>query len=183
MNQSIIFIFKYLLTPLMFLILLTLIFSSNTSPLPMLIYLLIFSICTVLNLSKLFESNLFSYLTFLMMTGGILILFSFFLSLISNSSIFSISSSLKIIFILMLLISFLSLIIMNPKSLIFNYSFNNEYAPFTSQSLTNYYFNINKLYLYPYNLMICTMIWYLLISLIFITKIAFSKNKTMRKSN
>nr|WKK30259.1 NADH dehydrogenase subunit 6 [Ancistrocerus scoticus] len=181
MNKSIIIIFFLLTWMLMFNTLLSLVIYPNLSILNFLICLIFFSLLISLNLTKFSMMTLMSYLTFLMMTGGVMILFTFFISLISNN--LSLKKSFFLIFsmiffiLLFLLVKFYSL---NPLKFTFFMNSNGEYLTYLKQFTLNNFFNLNYLYNYPKNFMILMLIFFLLFSLIFITKIALNNFKALR---
>nr|WKK30238.1 NADH dehydrogenase subunit 6 [Ancistrocerus parietinus]WKK30241.1 NADH dehydrogenase subunit 6 [Ancistrocerus parietinus] len=184
MNKSITFLFFFISWILMFSTLLTLVIYPNLSILNFLICLIFFSLLISLNLTKFSKLSLFSYLTFLMMTGGIMILFTFFISLISNNLVFK--KSFFIIFNLIFIILMIFLMkfnYWNSIKLIFYMNINEEYLNFLKQFTLNNFFNINNFYNYPKNLMIMMLIIFLLLSLIFITKISLNNFKSLRMTN
>nr|WKK30236.1 NADH dehydrogenase subunit 6 [Ancistrocerus antilope] len=184
MNKSITIMFFLLSWIFMFNILLTLIIYPNLSIMTFLICLIFFSLLIALNLTKFSMMNLMSYLTFLMMTGGIMILFTFFISLISNNLMFKKSFFIifNLIFII-LMIFFLKINSWNPNKFIFYLNMNEEYLNYWKQFNLNNFFNINSLYNYPKNLMTLMLIIFLLFSLIFITKISLNNFKALRMTN
>nr|WKK30248.1 NADH dehydrogenase subunit 6 [Ancistrocerus gazella] len=184
MNKSIMIIFFLLSWMLMFNTLLSLVIYPNLSILNFLICLIFFSLLVTINLTKFSMMTLMSYLTFLMMTGGIMILFTFFISLISNN--LTLKKSFFLIFKLFFFILMIFLIKfynLNSLKFIFFMNMNEEYLTYMKQFTLNNFFNLNHLYNYPKNFMILMLISFLLFSLIFITKIALNNFKALRKTN
>nr|QNV11856.1 NADH dehydrogenase subunit 6 [Ancistrocerus parietum] len=184
MNKSIMIIFFVFSWMLMINILLSLVIYPNLSILNFLICLIFFSLMISLNLTKFSKMTLMSYLTFLMMTGGVMILFTFFISLISNDSsfknlFFSIFS--MIFFILFLFLT--KFYTLNSLKFTFIMNLNEEYLTYLKQFTLNNFFNLNYLYNYPKNFMILMLIFFLLFSLIFITKITLNNFKALRMSS
>nr|WKK30261.1 NADH dehydrogenase subunit 6 [Ancistrocerus trifasciatus]WKK30264.1 NADH dehydrogenase subunit 6 [Ancistrocerus trifasciatus] len=184
MNKSISIIFFLLTWMLMFNTLLSLVIYPNLSILNFLICLIFFSLLITLNLTKFSMMTLMSYLTFLMMTGGIMILFTFFISLISNNLTFKKSFFLifSMIFFILTIFS-IKFYHLNSLKFIFFMNLNEEYLNFMKQFNLNNFFNMNHLYNYPKNFMILMLITFLLFSLIFITKITMNNFKALRMTN
>nr|WKK30246.1 NADH dehydrogenase subunit 6 [Ancistrocerus dusmetiolus] len=183
MNKSIMIIFFMLTWMLMFNTMLSLVIYPNLSILNFLICLIFFSLLISLNLTKFSMMTLMSYLTFLMMTGGVMILFTFFISLISNNLSFKKSFFLMfsmIFFILLFLL--IKFYLLNSLKFNFFMNLNEEYLNYFKQFTLNNFFNLNYLYNYPKNFMILMLIFFLLFSLILITKITLNNFKALRMS-
>nr|YP_009757483.1 NADH dehydrogenase subunit 6 [Bruchidius uberatus]QIM59430.1 NADH dehydrogenase subunit 6 [Bruchidius uberatus] len=155
-----------------------LMFMFLKHPLSMGLILLIQTIMTALMTGLMNLNFWFSYILFLIMIGGLLILFIYMTSIASNEK-FKFSSSLFMLFFFNLMIS-LFLLLMDQwfPSLIFN-SFDilkqNIY-------IYNYSFLLNKYFNYPNNMIVYMMIIYLLITLIMtvkITNISFGPMRQM----
>nr|AEG25317.1 NADH dehydrogenase subunit 6 [Philotrypesis pilosa] len=157
---------------------------NKIHPLIMMLILFFLLIMSSISLNIYFNNNWFSYIMFLMMIGGMMIIFMYFTSFISNMKIsinwsMLINMPIKFIMMLMFLILF-----MKVKDTYFNW--NNNYNEINSL-IINY--NINKInnimYMYTYNKNFSTLICiiYLLICLTMIVKIMLFKTFTLRKIN
>nr|AML26309.1 NADH dehydrogenase subunit 6 [Hydrophilidae sp. BMNH 1274335] len=144
----------------------------STHPMTMGLTLLIQVICVSLMTGMLSNNFWFSYILFIIMIGGMMVLFIYMTSIASNEK-FKFSKMLMIkMLMLFLLFSFISMLSDNII---------NEY-----QNL--FYFmdmniNLNKYINYPYNIITIMMILYLLITLIAIVKISKIKYGPLRTTN
>nr|AYW52166.1 NADH dehydrogenase subunit 6 [Lamiinae sp. 4 ACP-2013] len=144
---------------------LTSIFIFLTHPLSLGLILLIQTIIIALITGSMSLNYWFSYIIFLIMIGGMLILFIYMTSIASNEK-FKFSSKLFLLFsTLFFLLSML---------LIIDFYFFNQltiidlnYQPY----MFNYKFSLNKFINWPNKLMFLMMIIYLLITLIMVVKI------------
>nr|YP_009731377.1 NADH dehydrogenase subunit 6 [Vespa simillima simillima]QHQ97685.1 NADH dehydrogenase subunit 6 [Vespa simillima simillima] len=159
----------------MLLILLVFILSPNLSIIQSMIFLMMFTISTCLSISFQFTLSLYSFLIFLMIVGGLMVLFMMFLSLISNQ--YTHSEWKKII---------LPLIIITPifMFMLSKFSLANLISSShlsTKYTLINfYYMNLNQLLEFPFNTFIITLMFFLLFNLILITKICIINSKPLR---
>nr|AJE61809.1 NADH dehydrogenase subunit 6 [Cephus sareptanus] len=78
---------------------------SNSHPVEMMIYLVVFSIITCMKISLLYKNFWFSYMLFLSMVGGILVLFLYFVSTASNEK-YKMNFNFFINFLMMLISTF-----------------------------------------------------------------------------
>nr|ARH53789.1 NADH dehydrogenase subunit 6 [Cortodera humeralis] len=120
----------------------------------------------------------FSYILFLIMIGGLLILFIYMTSIASNEK-FKFSN--KILNFIMLMILF-NLTIYFTDSYLFSFNLDN----FDLVNQNNFYQNnisMSKFLNWPNNLMIYLMILYLLITLIVVVKITKIKFGPLRQMN
>lgn len=180
MNKEIIIlnIFIYIF---FFRILFILLINTDFHPINIIIILLIYRIIICLNLS-LWKSNfLYSIILFLIIIRGLLIIFLYFSSLISNEKFnLKINKFLIFIFILNIIIFFYLNNQLNFINL-FLKKFNfNETKNLTKLNEINFQ-NILNLYEYPFNNLTILSIFYLLISLFTIIKICSSKSISIRK--
>nr|YP_010981240.1 NADH dehydrogenase subunit 6 [Mylabris sibirica]WOE90370.1 NADH dehydrogenase subunit 6 [Mylabris sibirica] len=118
----------------------------------------------------------FSYILFLIMIGGLLILFIYMTSVASNEK-FSISSTAGILFLFMLMVSILSLLLNSP---LIDQTIKNELIHFKSISLS---FSMVKFTYPPQSMIMVFMIIYLFIALIAIVKIIDNKQGPLRSKN
>nr|YP_010688325.1 NADH dehydrogenase subunit 6 [Cheiloneurus elegans]WBR65753.1 NADH dehydrogenase subunit 6 [Cheiloneurus elegans] len=145
--------------------------------------LMLMNMLTSINISMYMYNNWWSYITFLVMVGGMMILFLYFTSFINNMII-----SMKIIFFKNLIFKslifliFMIIMFMNYKKfLIWSSSINlneinmNLYNKNLSKFIIMYTYNLN------YNMIICLI--YLLISLFLIVKMIISNKYSLRKMN
>ena len=143
------------------------------------ITLFLLTIISSLNISLFIKNHWFSFLTFLILIGGIIILFLYFIRFNNNNkilikSIFIISASLKFIFFIILILTIYFKF--NYILWIFNYieldniKFNNK-------------FNLIYIYLQKKNYPSLISIIYLLIVLSLIVKLCINKKIKIRKIN
>nr|WOC30369.1 NADH dehydrogenase subunit 6 [Eodorcadion gorbunovi] len=117
----------------------------------------------------------FSYIIFLIMVGGMLILFIYMTSVASNEK-FKFSYKLfTFMMIMMLLMLFLIIIDSYYFNLILINSLNNQNLNF------NLYLTMNKFLTWPMNLIFYLIIIYLLITLIMVVKITSIKSGPLRQ--
>nr|YP_010238869.1 NADH dehydrogenase subunit 6 [Anoplophora horsfieldi]QTE20918.1 NADH dehydrogenase subunit 6 [Anoplophora horsfieldi]QTV20884.1 NADH dehydrogenase subunit 6 [Anoplophora horsfieldi] len=117
----------------------------------------------------------FSYIIFLIMIGGMLILFIYMTSIASNEK-FKFSYKLFIT-ISMMLIILLTLFILD--SYLFNFNLMND---LTNQNMIqNFKLSMNKFLMWPINTIFFLIIIYLLITLIMIVKITDIKSGPLRQ--
>nr|AZL93449.1 NADH dehydrogenase subunit 6 [Pristaulacus sp. ZJUH_2016030] len=183
----------------MFLILMMLLFSSifimsipskflSNNPLFFTLNLFFYIIFLTLFMSINFNSFWFSFTLFLIMIGGMMILFLYFTS-ISPNEFFSISKfKIFIILIKLFYIIYLTLLFLfyfDFFTLIFSLNFYE--ITFLSMFFNFNYlinlnsFNLNPIFIKPIYKISLFIIMFLLFSLITITKLCLNKNKPLRK--
>nr|YP_009939497.1 NADH dehydrogenase subunit 6 [Chrysomela vigintipunctata]QNV48738.1 NADH dehydrogenase subunit 6 [Chrysomela vigintipunctata] len=108
----------------------------------------------------------FSYILFLIMIGGMLILFIYMTSIASNEKF---KFSYKLTFMLFLLMS-ISLVFLIMDYLYFNLKMN-LMDMMNQNNFNDFKLSMNKYMNYPHNLILFMMIMYLLITLIMVVKI------------
>nr|WKU83842.1 NADH dehydrogenase subunit 6 [Ceriana alboseta] len=147
------------------------IFMQMNHPLSMGMLLLIQTILISCITGLMTKSFWFSYILFLIMVGGMLVLFIYVTSLASNE-MFSLSMKTTLISLFMLLLLFTIILFMDKMMMMFN-SMNNEMMSisFINSYIKENSLNLNKLYNYPTNMITILMINYLLITLIATVKI------------
>nr|YP_009185993.1 NADH dehydrogenase subunit 6 [Sphaeridium bipustulatum]ALO70941.1 NADH deshydrogenase subunit 6 [Sphaeridium bipustulatum] len=145
----------------------------STHPMTMGLTLLIQTICVALMTGFLANNFWFSYILFIVMVGGMLVLFIYMTSVASNEK-FYFSKALLILFLALSTIMTISLFFMD--NLITEYQ-----ALFNVTSNLN--LNLNKYVIYPYNIITIMMIFYLLITLIAVVKISKIKYGPLRHVN
>nr|AML26706.1 NADH dehydrogenase subunit 6 [Hydrophilidae sp. BMNH 1274734] len=136
-------------------------------------FTLLIQIINVSLMTGLLSNNFwFSYILFIVMIGGMLVLFIYMTSIASNEK-FKFSKLMMINFILML--SLLLLTTIMSDNIIID-QMNMFYFPSIPM-------NLNKYINYPYNIITIMMILYLLITLIAIVKISKIKYGPLRQIN
>nr|AML25650.1 NADH dehydrogenase subunit 6 [Staphylinidae sp. BMNH 1274706] len=143
-------------------------------PLSMGLILLIQTILIALLTGNLYLNFWFSYILFLIMIGGMMILFIYMTNIASNEK-FQFSHKM---FSYTLIMTFLFLIL-----IYFYYELINQYL-FTKNftSNMNFYLNLNKFINFPLNFILIMMISYLLITLIAVVKITDINLGPLRKN-
>nr|AXS64813.1 NADH dehydrogenase subunit 6 [Cleridae sp. 1 KM-2017] len=120
----------------------------------------------------------FSYILFLIMIGGMLILFIYMTSIASNEK-FMFSNNLMYLFII-------SMIILTIMFLLDNYNFNTQmfnYETVKINNFMNYKLSMNKMFNYPNIFIFYISIIYLLITLIAVVKISNMNLGPLRPKN
>nr|AIW64850.1 NADH dehydrogenase subunit 6 [Tribolium castaneum] len=153
---------------------LSLIFIFLNHPLSVGLILLIQTILISLISGNLISSFWFSYILFLIMIGGMLILFMYMTSIASNEKF---QPKTIIISPLMLMIIFILFLQNKTESLIYN----NELIPFKENSIIQ--FSLIKYANFPVMIILISMILYLLITLIATVKITEFKQGPIRQMN
>nr|YP_010341298.1 NADH dehydrogenase subunit 6 [Stenamma impar]UNZ99558.1 NADH dehydrogenase subunit 6 [Stenamma impar] len=181
-------IFSYILL-IFILMFITFLFMSNyLHPILMIILLITYTLTTCLIMSMWSFNYMYSIITFLMMISGMLIIFLYFASLISNEQFkFNMNIFLLINFIINTNIMFYLLMnwtYLTPSylSILFYNIINNENLMIYNINL-NTFNNIIMIYSYPYNNLTILCIMYLLLTLLAIIKICSYKSMTLRKIN
>nr|AND96286.1 NADH deshydrogenase subunit 6 [Onthophagus yukae] len=133
-----------------------------------------------INLSLLMGYNnlnyWFSYILFLIMIGGMLILFIYMTSIASNEKFYP-SIKLMMIILIMAMLWMLLEICIDPYYI----NLNNIYYNYENNININKNLSMTKFFNFPSNSMMYLMIMYLLIALLAIVKITdFKKNGTLR---
>nr|ARH54335.1 NADH dehydrogenase subunit 6 [Cymbiodyta marginella] len=157
-----------------FMLSLFIIFSSH--PLSMGVTLLS-QVLIVSLITGMMASNFwFSYILFLIMVGGMLVLFVYMTSIASNEK-FNYSSNLMKFFIMIIGLSMITLMMSDWLFI--------EYNNSQLENITNLNFNmtLNKFINYPYNILLFSLITYLFITLIAVVKISKIKYGPLRQMN
>nr|QNV11666.1 NADH dehydrogenase subunit 6 [Morellia hortorum] len=146
------------------------IFMNIKHPLAMGLTLLIQTIMVSMLSGLMTKSFWFSYILFLVMLGGMLVLFIYVTSLASNE-MFSFSIKLMISTLIMFMLSMILLYFID-KNLLLQYM-NTEIQPINNLNsfISENSLSLNKLYNYPTNLLTILLMNYLLITLIAVVKI------------
>nr|AXS65738.1 NADH dehydrogenase subunit 6 [Staphylinoidea sp. 8 KM-2017] len=154
---------------------LSLMFMFMSHPLSYGIILMIQTITTAMITGLMTPNFWFSYILFLIMIGGMLILFIYMTSIASNEK-FNFSINMLFSFIIIMMMSILMI-------MFFDNFFFNELN--TSLNMPNYQMKmfINKFINFPSNMIMFLMIIYLFITLIAIVKITNINQGPLRKMN
>nr|AZL93357.1 NADH dehydrogenase subunit 6 [Pamphilius sp. ZJUH_2016023] len=149
------------------------IFMKLKHPLSMSILLLIYTLLICLYIGMMSKTFWFSYILFLIMLGGMMVLFMYMTNMFSNE-FFNINfKNLYFYIILMLMIYILMMNLIDY--LISNLNLNNKEMEmiYNNNFIMNYENNLlfNKIYNYPTNLVTLLLIIYLFITLIVVVKI------------
>nr|YP_009271743.1 NADH dehydrogenase subunit 6 [Osmoderma opicum]ANY28001.1 NADH dehydrogenase subunit 6 [Osmoderma caeleste] len=155
----------------------SLILMFLTHPLSMGLILMIQTIIVTLSMG-LFNLNFwYSYILFLVMIGGMLVLFIYMTSVASNEKFsFSLKSKMTLMLLFILIIMTIPLLdsyMININN-IYEDSINNSVHPLTS---------LNKFLNYPMMMILILMIIYLLITLIAVVKITNIKQGPLRQTH
>nr|YP_009470469.1 NADH dehydrogenase subunit 6 [Rhadinosa nigrocyanea]AVF96884.1 NADH dehydrogenase subunit 6 [Rhadinosa nigrocyanea] len=112
----------------------------------------------------------FSYVLFLVMVGGMLVLFLYMTNVASNEKFYV---SNKIIIMVMLMI---------PTTMIMSMNKNQKFKSI-NESIINYKYTLNKMFNETFSLMIIMMMIYLLITMIMAVKLTDLDKGPLRKKN
>nr|AND96377.1 NADH deshydrogenase subunit 6 [Bubas bison] len=137
--------------------------------------LLMQTIITSLTIGKLSFNYWYSYILFLIMIGGMLILFIYMTSVASNEMF---TPSIKIFFLIttMLMLSLILFLLIDN----FYWTLNNS---FLSEINSKYQFwSLNKYFNFPNNMIMFMLIMYLLIALLTVVKITDFKKGALRSN-
>nr|AND96325.1 NADH deshydrogenase subunit 6 [Onitis falcatus] len=133
------------------------------------------TIITSLTIGTLSYNYWYSYILFLIMIGGMLILFIYMTSVASNE-IFMPSIKIFYFFMSMFLISLILYYFIDNFFWTLNNSFNGEI------NSNQFYWSLNKYFNYPNNMIMYMLILYLLITLLTIVKITDFKKGALRSN-
>nr|AMW67849.1 NADH dehydrogenase subunit 6 [Dilar sp. YW-2016] len=155
-------------------------FIISKHPLSMGLTLIIQTILTCLTISLSISSSWFSYIMFLVMIGGMLVLFIYMTSMASNE-MFYMSINKSYLFIMLTILTLMStMVIMNMTNLLFH---NLELT-----SIMEFYYKtqdstpmILKLYNYPTMNLTIFLMNYLLLTLIVVVKITKNFSSSLRQ--
>nr|WPS67087.1 NADH dehydrogenase subunit 6 [Systasis sp. 1 HHL-2023a] len=156
-------------------------------PILMSLILLLMTIFMSISMSMFLSSHWFSYIMFLIMVGGLMILFMYFTSFSNNMKTSFYKKFLSNIITKLLLLIWFMFLIMSKKDFIQWYNLNIENMNLMSMNSMNFILNDFYQIMYMYNFMknfpsiICML--YLLITLTFIVKMCIYKKLSLRKLN
>nr|QZQ53009.1 NADH dehydrogenase subunit 6 [Metoecus cf. javanus JL-2021a] len=157
---------------------LSIMFLTMKHPLSMGVTLLVQTILISLLTGSLNFNFWYSYILFLIMVGGMLVLFTYMTSVASNEKFKMNYNSLLFLMALMTTLPLL----LYYFTILFKTKFNNElYSQMNIQPIMNTF--LNKYFNYPSNILLYFVIIYLLISLIAIVKISNLTQGPLRHTN
>nr|AML26578.1 NADH dehydrogenase subunit 6 [Staphylinidae sp. BMNH 1274705] len=158
---------------MMLLIMLSLLIPMLKHPMSMGLTLLIQTINISLITGIMNKNFWYSYILFLIMIGGMIVLFIYMTSIASNE-MFKFSNK---IFILLASILFILLLMM----IMFNLNLNLNMNSFNNMQVYSFELSLNKFFNYPSNMIMMMMIIYLFITLIAVVKITNIKMGPLRQ--
>nr|ADO60544.1 NADH dehydrogenase subunit 6 [Drilaster sp. BMNH 840462] len=158
---------------LMTLWMMTLIFLFTSHPLSMGLILLIQTLMISLITGLMSINYWFSYILFIIMIGGMLVLFIYMTSIASNEKF---SHNNKILIIMMLFILLITFMLMSDQFI--NYMLSVNSTPINNPSFET---SLNKYLSYPLMMISLSIITYLLITLIAVVKITNIKYGPLRQ--
>nr|UQT69120.1 NADH dehydrogenase subunit 6 [Tomostethus sp. 1 QHW-2022a]UTY22595.1 NADH dehydrogenase subunit 6 [Tomostethus sp. 1 QHW-2022a] len=167
---------KILLTMLM---INSIMFYSSKTPMSMGMMLIIQTILITLISGMMSFNFWFTYILFLIMVGGLLILFIYMSSLSPNQKFFI---NKKFLMLNSILLMMMLLIIFNMKMFM---NYNSDIMNFMNMETEQFFFlkmSLNKLYNKPTNMIMIMLINYLLLSLFIIVKIIYINKGPLRKN-
>nr|ACH81773.1 NADH dehydrogenase subunit 6 [Nasonia longicornis]UVN15309.1 NADH dehydrogenase subunit 6 [Nasonia longicornis] len=151
---------------------------NNIHPLFFSLLLLIYTISNSVNISVLNYTHWFSYIMFLIMIGGMMIIFLYFTSFINNVKMKINWMNLSSLFLkLTMLIMIIMIMLSNNILLPWN---NTNMEMMLTNSIYN---NINYMFMYNKNISMIISMLYLLLCLTMIVKITINNKITLRKIN
>nr|AYE84596.1 NADH dehydrogenase subunit 6 [Encarsia obtusiclava] len=148
--------------------------------------LIMFSMILSLNLSMYFQNHWFSYIMFLTIISGMMILFMYFISFINNMKmLFKMSSYFNMILINTILMTTFSIMMyfMNKNFMWFNFNEIKSIYYLMIKNLMNNYMKINFFYNYNKNFSTMISMIYLFFCLTMIVKICMMNKYSLRKIN
>nr|WOR80638.1 NADH dehydrogenase subunit 6 [Luciola sp.] len=165
------------MTMLIYMMMTTIMFMFMSHPLSMGMILLIQTLMISMWTGFLSMNFWYSYILFIVMVGGMLILFIYMTSVASNEK-FSYSKILMMMMLMMMTLSIMMMIIDQ-----FNFSLNSMNSEMTNfKNKLLFKLSLNKFYMYPMMLISLSIIIYLLIALIAVVKITNLKSGPLRKN-
>nr|ALN11738.1 NADH dehydrogenase subunit 6 [Linepithema humile] len=176
------YLYSFFITIMMILMLMFMANNIYSHPIMNMILIIIYSILMTLNMSIWKMNFMYSIMLFLIMISGLLIIFLYFSSLISNEQMTFILNNNKLFLLtIMLNIMFLIFNIINKKFIILTQYIKQGETNLLNKINEKMFNNILNLYTYPYNNLTIMCMMFLLISLFTIIKISSMKSKSLRK--
>nr|QHN89252.1 NADH dehydrogenase subunit 6 [Tapinoma melanocephalum] len=171
-----------LLWIIILMILMNISLNLNAHPVFTMILIIIYSIMVNLNMSLWTLNFMYSIMLFLIMISGLLIIFLYFSSLISNEQM-NIQWNKKIYSSLFLNIMYMMIIFMLFKLFINNLIYISNENNSIYKINNKLFENILNLYIYPFNMITIASMFFLLITMFIIIKMTNMKIKPLRKIN
>nr|YP_009735163.1 NADH dehydrogenase subunit 6 [Acropyga pallida]QBG38657.1 NADH dehydrogenase subunit 6 [Acropyga pallida] len=175
-------IMNFMIIIMMFMFLFIIIMNiMNFNPIMMMINMIIYSMMICMKISMWKSNYLYSIIMFLIMISGLMIMFLYFSSLISNEQT---KFKFNKLLLTNMIFNFMMIIILNYKLNFFHNSpkkFNFSEINLMMKLNEMNYQNILNLYEYPFNNLTIISMFYLMISLFSIIKICSIKTFTLRK--
>nr|YP_010480558.1 NADH dehydrogenase subunit 6 [Trichomalopsis sarcophagae]UVN15283.1 NADH dehydrogenase subunit 6 [Trichomalopsis sarcophagae] len=154
-------------------------YNKNIHPLIICLMLLIYTISNSMNISLLNYTHWFSYIMYLIMIGGMMIIFLYFTSFINNMKM-KINWTMLISFPIKLMTLIMFIIVM-VKTMNIILPWNNYVIELINNNSINN--NINYMFIYNKNISMIISMLYLFLCLTMIVKITINKKMTLRKIN
>nr|YP_010250540.1 NADH dehydrogenase subunit 6 [Cerceris bucculata]QTV22610.1 NADH dehydrogenase subunit 6 [Cerceris bucculata] len=182
LNSNFLFVFFIMLMFLNMSILLSFLFLKINHPLIFIFLNIALTIFLSMILYFYLQTSLFSLILFIIMIGGLMIIFLYFTSLINNEKSYLPLKLILFNFLLMLAIY----LVMYSSFKNFNmtiFNLNNEFIHLKSLETNNMTFMINSIYLKDLFIFYMLSIFMLMISLFNVIKICSKKNSSLRRIN
>nr|YP_009905722.1 NADH dehydrogenase subunit 6 [Ochetellus glaber]QGW36346.1 NADH dehydrogenase subunit 6 [Ochetellus glaber] len=171
----------FLITMMMIIMMLMLIPKNNLlHPILIMSMIIMYSVLMSMNMSIWKMNYMYSIMLFLIMISGLLIIFLYFSSLISNEKM-NLSLNFNIISIITMNFILIMLNILYKKLYNYNMIFKTKDNMSIMEVNNKSFQNILNLYTYPFNNLTILCMSFLLISLFSIIKISSLKSKPLRK--
>nr|QWW92000.1 NADH dehydrogenase subunit 6 [Abscondita cerata] len=164
------------MTLLIIMMTLTILFMFMSHPLSMGMILLMQTLMIAMWTGSMSMNFWYSYILFIVMVGGMLILFIYMTSVASNEKFMY-----KKMLLIMVSIMFIMIMFMN-KDKIFTLMNSMNLDLMTIKNILTFKMSLNKFLMYPMMIMSLMIIIYLLITLIAVSKITNVKNGALRKN-
>nr|QBG38554.1 NADH dehydrogenase subunit 6 [Acropyga arnoldi] len=175
-------IMNLIIITILLMLLFMIMINENFNPIMIIINLITFNLMICMKISMWKSNFMYSIILFLIMISGLLIIFLYFSSLISNEQInFKFNKLLITNMIINSMIFFTINLKVNPLQTLKKFNFSDIYPNMKFNEMN--YQNMFNLYEYPFNNMTIISMFYLLISLFTIIKICSMKSSTLRKIN
>nr|QTA50553.1 NADH dehydrogenase subunit 6 [Sycophila sp. 2 JXW-2020] len=155
---------------------------KKSHPLMLISSLILTLLISSVSMSIFFNDHWFSFIMFIIMVGGMMIIFLYFISFINNLKtsmkwILLKNIPMKMILMMLFFFSFINLMKINSWNMNMMETYKMNIIDF--KDLNNY----NLMYLKPKNLLTIMSMLYLLMSMTIIVKICISKKLMLRKFN
>lgn len=176
----------YLIIIFIYLNLITTLLPINNNyihPLIILTNLFFIILFSLYNFNIYIKNNWFAYITFLIIIGGIIIIFIYFIRFLNNIKISINLNQSKIFFLKLILITIFIYNLLKYENYIWFNKFDEIIPLINNLNFNNYLENFSLIYLYPKNWLTLFVILYLFICITIIVKICLKKKLSLRKIN